>query len=58
MPIIVCIVSNIGGVSLSNYIDSSRNANYGASGVRPLVTLQSNIKLTKVGTNTWDISDL
>ena len=45
-----------GGVGGDDLVDSFFGENVRHAGVRPLVSLQSNIQLTSAGANTWDIS--
>ena len=53
----VCNV-NEGNVDGNNLVNSNNGENDSGDGVgvRPLVSLQSNIQLTSAGANTWDIS--
>ena len=46
-----------GGVDFYDVVGSYGRELYNYYGVRPLVSLQSNIQLTSAGANTWDISD-
>ena len=45
-----------GGVDFYDVVGSYGRELYNYYGVRPLVSLQSNIQLTSAGANTWDIS--
>ena len=47
---------NDGGVGVYDLVSSDRGGYDWDAGVRPLVSLQSNIQLTSAGANTWDIS--